>query len=232
MPALPQPSLAYGPGARHGCTPPVSLQHFVGVHSQRCDVPLHTAFGLLPPVHGLHEMFVPLHVSAMMPHCHPPGRSAGQLFGVQHVPDLQRSMPVQLHPVPHDGSDGHWQVPPWQVLAPVHAHGTTLPQLSVTDGQLLPQLAFAAWQVPALQHCKEPQPVHVTGATVLSTLTPPFGAGQLPWCTTPLQFVPHAAGPEQQAAPFTGLFAASRGVYVPPGQPHVTFTQPLKKLLR
>lgn len=32
LPAVPQPSLAYGPGWMHGSALPVSLQHFVGVH--------------------------------------------------------------------------------------------------------------------------------------------------------------------------------------------------------
>jgi hypothetical protein len=107
-------------------------------------------------------------------------------------------------------------------------HVIVLPQLSVTDGHALPQVPFAAWQVvPLLQHCPEPQPLHVTGVADSSGLTPACPP-QSAWCTSPEQSVPHAAGFVQHCAPTTAVPLAFFGVTSPLGQAHVMFLQPSK----
>ena len=74
----------------HGCTPPVSLQHLMGVHSHLWEVKLQVASGCWPLiVHGLQVSGVPVQLSGICPHSQPAGRSAGQLFGVQQEPELQ-----------------------------------------------------------------------------------------------------------------------------------------------
>jgi hypothetical protein len=119
------------------------LQHFVGVHSHRCVVTLQTPFGIDAVMHGSQERFWPVQLSARMPHCQPVGRSA-QVSGVQHAPEVQSWPLGQGQAALHAGDAGHSHMPPVQDFPVGQLHVMTSPQLSVTDGQALPQLPFAA----------------------------------------------------------------------------------------
>ena len=78
------------------------------------------------------------------------------------------------------GKDGqvHWF--PMQLLVDGQLQATALPQLSVTDGQLLPQGgAFASWHIPVLQQLllgHDPAPQMSVALVAVGETCPSLGA--------------------------------------------------------